>query len=311
MAILLLILGIVFWTRRRRNGGQESALSVKSDGADDSEWSILPEKPRITTVCSVREIDGGSLSGSPRELPDNGRFELLDETSPSGSGNEIRELSPLVFVAHELRTHRSSKESQTIQNPTASIVKSTKISRKSWPAPETPDGTPCIETVISASTRRSSSEIDVSSPASSLPAEVSPIHDRNPRNASNHTTIIDGEPSPISNPRSFNLDRSLPPTPISESPQLSPRSFGLSRVISLRKSSHLSNTSTPASRSPPFSPNIPASKYSEAFNRSKRPRMGRSLRGLETAIPPSQPDSEGSGISALSSEEPVVNTTWL
>ena len=308
--VLLLLLGLAIFLKKRRsgqNGGKDPAHSLKSDS---SEWSIS-EKPPIPTVC---EVDGGGFDTFPRELPDNGRYELQDEKALSGSGNEINELSPsLAFVAHELRTHRSSKESQVIESPTPNkfdILKSTEISRKSWPAPESSDGTPCIETVISASSRRSSSAVDVSSPSSSVSDEVSPISNSKARDLSSQKSITEGEPSPVSLLRSFDLDRSLPPTPISESPQFSPKIFGLSRVSSLRKGSQASSPLASNWRSPPFSPNIPSSKYSEALSRSRRRPMG-SLKGLETAIPPGQSDTEGSGVSALSSEEPVVNTTWL
>ena len=257
----------------------------------------------------MREIDNNSLCGPIRELPDSGKAELLDEASPSGSGHEIKEMCQSVpFVVHELGTHRSSKE-QVMDTQTANkgnIVKSTEISRISCPSHESSDSTPCIETVISASTHRSSSELSPSTPGSTTATDVASPSLPKPEGLSSHKSTDEAII-----PRSLDLNRSLPPTPISESPQLSPRSFDAGRAFSLRDASPFSDAFAIVSRPPPFSPQIPASKFSKALSGHEGYPLGGSLHGLETTIPPGQSDSDGSGVSALSPEEPVMNTTWL
>ena len=164
------------------------------------------QEPRALSVKYAREIGYNSMVEPFRELPDSAkaRVELLNEQSPSGSGNEISEMPEVLPpVSHELRADRGSYV--MVQTRTANrwkIFTSTKISRKSWTSLALSDRATCVETAISTSPlQRKGISIGRSSiDTSNLEAEIYSFYIR----------------------KSLDLNRSLPPTPISESPQISP-----------------------------------------------------------------------------------------
>lgn len=155
---------------------------------------------------SIQEISMDSLIGPHRELPDSGRAELLDVAKPSGSGNEVSELSgpsepvahelvdPFAPAAYELMTHGTSEGRSMIQNHNArnkyTIFVANDMARESWTRIGTSTDDPRVETTICS---QKSKTVDV--------------------------------------------DRSLPPTPISESPQVSPVIANFSGVVTTRKAS--------------------------------------------------------------------------
>ena len=109
----------------------------------------------------VHEMDNNSLY-LQRELPDSGKVELLDENSPSGSGNEISEMpqSPTPVPLCELGTRHTSIATSTLhrqsdRNRNAIFVK-TGISRQSSESSEALKESPCVETLISSSPRHKS-----------------------------------------------------------------------------------------------------------------------------------------------------------
>jgi len=306
--LVILTLGFVIQRRRRKQNQTEQFET-------SSERPSSLEKPRVMTICSVREIDNNSLCGPIRELPDSGKVELLDENKPSGSGNEISEMPPsLTVMAHELRTHRSSKEQSMMRTHSANsfnILKSTSISRKSWTNMDLSDRSPRIETVISASARQKSDLNNRPTSTSPDTAEVSPLSMPKSTGLPDNPSITETDFPETSIPVSLDLNRSLPPTPISESPQVSPNSEGFSRALSLRKGSRNWSTAAGASVSVPDLPMVPASKFSEALRRHRQEGGYHSLKGLETTIPPGHPDLDESDVSAISSDEQILNTTWL
>lgn len=306
LALLLTFFVLVFairrWLRRHKH-------SKQSDTSSESPRSS--PKPWVTTVCSVREIDDNSLCGPIRELPDSGKAELLDDTSPSGSGNALPEMSPsMVPVAHELRTHNSSKVHSIIRAYSAnngSILKSTEISRKSWTSFGSSDGTPCVETVISASSRAaphqaSPSDAGLKFLSSSMPKllDLSSV-DLATRVMATKCRL----------PRPLDLDRSLPPTPISESPQISPSSERLNKSLSFCTGPQNSEMIPSAISRTLISPNIPTSKFFMTFSKHRSRHSCISAKGLEITIPPGQSDSTESEVSAISNEEPAPTTSWL
>lgn len=195
--LLLIFLGIIYATRRKRRAkGQVVNDKVEPPTPPREPWAL-------TISSSPREIDHNSMVGPVRELPDSGKVELQDDHPPTGLGNEVSEMSQaLAPVPHELRTHRSSQV--MIQLRTANvrkIFKSTKISRESWTSVASSDGTPRVETIISALAQQRDFDADSASVVtSSFKAEIYSFYMR----------------------KSLDLNRSLPPTPISESPQMSP-----------------------------------------------------------------------------------------
>ena len=280
--IILITITILFAIRKRRRNQNK-----KAEPTDPSpETRASQEKPRATTVCSIREIHQNSLCGPIRELPDNGMAELLDDKFPSGSGNQIAEMTPSrIFVAHELGTSRSSKEqlvvqtnfqkkSKSLQSPSSSVKSSTTF--------ESFDGDHFIE-------RQISNEAGLSTPASTISPEI----------------------SPSSMWKDLNLNRSLPPTPISESPQMSPNSFRYREEMPSPQYS-LKSTSPTSMFSATHAPRKAlASKFSNASTRPRCHPGGYSLKGLEKTIPPDRSNSDASDVSTISNKEPIINTTWL
>ena len=156
-------------------------------------------------VESAQEIDSKNMVEPIRELPDSAKatVELLNEQAPSGSGNEIPEMpDALLHDSDELQTSRGSHVMVQIRTAnTCKIFTPSKIPRKSWTTIESSDGSPCIETVIFALAQRESPIINSPSTIhSNLEAEIFSLYRR----------------------KSLDLNRSLPPTPISESPQVLP-----------------------------------------------------------------------------------------
>lgn len=200
------------------------------------------QEPRQSNVRLAQDEGHNSTVGLFSELSDNAkaRVELLNEQAPSGSGNEIPEMSQaLPIISHELGTNRSSHV--MVQTRTANryiIFASTEILRKSWTSFASSDGAPCVETVISASAQRKETEVDRASIASSNPeAEIFSLYTR----------------------RSPDLNRSLPPTPISESPQISPVVGGFNGLSCHRP--QVVKSSVRGSLSALISPEMPVSTY--------------------------------------------------
>ena len=164
------------------------------------------QQPRASSFKYAAEIGYNSMVEPFRELPDSAkaRVELLNEQTPSGSCIEISEMPEVLPpISHELRADRGSHV--MVQTRTADrwkIFTSTKISRKSSTSLALSDRATYVETAISTSPMqrrgisRGRSSIDTSNPE----AEIYSLYTR----------------------KSLDLNRSLPPTPISESPKISP-----------------------------------------------------------------------------------------
>ena len=198
--LLLTTLAAVFAIRRWRQKRKTQSSSEATEPPTSS------QDPRALSFKYTREIGHNEMAEPFRELPDTAkaRVELLNEQAPSGSGNEIFEMPEVVpAVSHELRADRGSHV--MVQTRTADrwkIFTSTKILRKSWTTLASSDRAICVETAISASPlQQKGIGIDRSSiRTSNLEAEIYSLYIR----------------------KSLDLNRSLPPTPISESPQISP-----------------------------------------------------------------------------------------
>lgn len=197
--ILLATLAAIFAIRRWR------AKTTVQPSSETTELSTLPQEPRASIISSSREIGNNSIAGPIRELPDSAlvKAELLNAQAPSGSGNQIFEMSEAVPpIFHELRTHGSSPAMvhKSIAN-SHKIFTSTKVSGKSRMSVASSSGSPFVGTVMSILGQRKEIAMNrVSIATSNLEAEILSSYLR----------------------KSLNLDKSLPPTPISESPQVSP-----------------------------------------------------------------------------------------
>ena len=165
----------------------------------------LFREPRALMTSSAQDIDHNSMAGNVRELPDKttARVELPSEQAPLALDNEIFEMSEAPPpIPHESRPDWGSQV--MVQERTADtwkILFPTSMPRRSWTSVASSDGTPCVETVISASAQSKELNMDeVSIITSNLEAEILSLYVRTP----------------------LDLNRSLSPTPISESPQVSP-----------------------------------------------------------------------------------------
>ena len=100
LALCIIALLLVFRRRQDKKRRQQN-----NDARDDSNPF---QDPRKSNDIGMLEIDNNSLCGK-QEIPDTGKFELLDAASPSGSGNNIPEMARSTpDVAYELMAGRIS-----------------------------------------------------------------------------------------------------------------------------------------------------------------------------------------------------------
>ena len=131
----------------------------------------------VKHIPGVHEADNNSLY-LKRELPDSGKLELLDQASPSGSGNEISEMpqSPSPTPLCELGTRHtslanSSLRRQSDRNRTAIFVSTGMYRRESSDSTGALKGSSYVETRITSSPRRTPQESAGSSPT---PSQLTP-----------------------------------------------------------------------------------------------------------------------------------------
>lgn len=92
----------------------------KDTGSPRSSEEIKP-----SNISALHEVDNNSLY-LQRELPDSGKVELLDENSPSGSGNEISEMpqppAPAPVPLCELGTRHTSVATSTLSDTALDMI---------------------------------------------------------------------------------------------------------------------------------------------------------------------------------------------
>ena len=238
--LLLATFAVLFAIRRWR---RKASVRPSSEA---TEPRISSQEPRALILSSPREIDHNSMVQHFHDLPNSARAELLNEQAPSGSGNEIFEISePLsrkISQGPHIMVQRGTADRWRILFPT-------KIPRKSWTSLASSADAPRVETEVSASTQRKEGNMDKASiVTSNLEAQIISLYLGN----------------------SPDLDRSLPPTPISESLQVSPvlesfngRSFPHRRPQTLK-------ILTRGPGSAFTSPGIPVSKHPATSSGHKR-----------------------------------------
>ena len=262
---LLAALAAIFAIRRWR----QKAMNQLSSEATEPPMSS--QVPRALVFDSPREIDHNSMVELFRELPDSAKatVELLNEHAPSGSGNEICEMSEVLPpVSHELRADGGSLVmEQTRTASSCNIFTSMKIPRKGRMSLGSSNGAACVETVISASPqqRKEVSTTRASVGSSNLEAEIYSLYVRKP----------------------LDLDSSLPPTPISESPQISPVLANFQVRSSFCQRPQTVKVSAQGSMSAFNSPARPVWTYAATSSKNKRLPVSQLLTGLETINSPS------------------------
>ena len=261
--MLLIIIFLSTWGIRRRRAkkpeNRKSDITAPLQGLE------------VSTAYSVQEIAHNSRFYGYRELPDSGKIELQDEKQPSGSAKEILELPPEPPpVYHELMAETVSTGPLKLKKySTASSTKSktgiyvsTRILTNSRSS-EGGSSTPRVETIITSSAGDDSLN-------------------------SNHSSRSQ---SPW--PKPLDLDRPLPPTPISESPQVSP--ITPASKNSGRRRPPIKAPPNSASTSGTFEYVSPTSsnKNSDRFNSRGHSPLSESSMVLEIVIPPGDTEPNG------------------
>jgi len=212
LIFLLIIAGIFVVRRKRRRVRQQADVGFNHNSTGHQEPL---RDPRPSIISSAQEIDDQSNIGLIPEFPDTGVAELLNELlhemSPSGPGHEASRSSGILpQVSHELRTHRSSQIMvDTRTSSKRPLCRLKEVSRKRCKEVVTFDGASTIQMVLALSARHIDhiDQDDASVVTSNLEAQIYSSYMRKP----------------------LDLNRTLPPTPISETPQSSPAVADFSR----------------------------------------------------------------------------------
>lgn len=180
-ALLILIVVLVYFTRQKLLKHFQKNDTSNNTGSPIFSPEIKPENLSAlheidnNSLLQYRELsDGAALHEADnnsllrfRELPDNGKVELLDGTSPSGSGNQISEMpqSPTPAPLCELGTRHTSIATSILNRHSDrtkhGIVVKTGILRESRDSSEPSlKESPHVETVISSSPRHKSQVSD-------------------------------------------------------------------------------------------------------------------------------------------------------
>ncbi|KAL8791774.1 MAG: hypothetical protein Q9195_005650 [Heterodermia aff. obscurata] len=239
---LFVIVTMLAMRMRRRKKSREGSQS--QNVTTQHEDSVVPPAP-----IPMQEIGNNSLIWPFREVADNGVVELPEKNTPSEDHSQSSRASHLSRPdAHALQSRRSSQLNTLSEHgDPRRIHLSTTLSRscRANTAPST--GTSGIETVIFASPMSTDFDLDVTSiAASNTKAAIFSSYLRKP----------------------LDLNRSLPPTPISESPQWSPAVANFNRGFSFREQPLKTPTNSPTIISAFASPNYPISSF---FPRGRLP----------------------------------------
>lgn len=176
-ALLILIVALAYFTRQKlrkhfwKNDTSNNTRSptfspeikpTNLSALHEADNNSLLQYRELSDTAALHEIDNNSLLRF-RELPDSGKVELLDGTSPSGSGNQISEMpqSPNPAPLCELGTRHTSIATSTLNiesdRPRHGILVKTGIMRKSRDSSESSlKKSPYVETVISSPPRHKS-----------------------------------------------------------------------------------------------------------------------------------------------------------
>lgn len=200
-----------------------------------------------------------SLIGLHRELPDSGKQELLNMESPSGSGKEVLELSgSSEAVAHELPERFSGAARKTM---TGYISKE---------RPMTQHRNASNKCKIFVSTNMASESCTSIDTLSDIPCVETAI-------------------SAYSAKAVF-VNRSLPPTPISESPQVSPVEISFRRTLRVKKESETFVEESSAIKSLRGTTGGVLAHFYANSSQPEFPHMSLASMNIEIMIPPDIPE---------------------
>ena len=286
-AVLLLLLFIVATSciRQRRRKLQQQQR------ADIPERPETDQDRRSPINHSIHEIGNNSIVGFFRELADSSKAELQDEQSRSGSRNKnlgITESSTPSL--HELRTNRSSHEKllmEAIRAHTSKISKATNITNQSRFSATTASRSSCVESVEAASAQQSVLHSSTGSVGLKIQIYASYLRE------------------------SPDLDRSLPPTPISESPMVSPLTPRFKKRPASRRVLQNVDSAQNLSVSTYIAPLNLRSKILGTTDAHKPGPQDSPLTTIGPNLSPSLPGSALSAVSPLSDRTEAERTTWI
>ena len=240
--LLLIVIAVYCLRKKRRKMVKQSKAGIINPPATS-------QTPRTLVFSSIREIGENSVIGPIRELHGTDTAELQDQHSTSSPNSAMPEkTAPAPPALHELRTHRSSHEAiirQSAVNRLSRILRSTHFSSANGVTNESPDLTPRVPTVISSSPQSDFPRDSLES--SSTRSQIFASYMRTP----------------------LNLNRPLPPAPISESPVISPLTPRLTKDRFRRDIISNNRSVQQGSRSTSISPQRLVSRYSATNDASQ------------------------------------------
>ena len=196
-AVLLLffcvcIASVIIMRRRKRSKRRPTRLDT-----DQAERRPSSQAPGPLTITSIQEVDAIDTIVPTSELPNSGRSELQGQERGPRSIVDRSELSNrLPHAIHELRTHRSTMEN---------LMNDARPLRR----PKMRNSTDMFEV---SRFSVNSSEVRASTDARKSTSNQVSVHSSNFKTEI-YSAYMHG---PV------DLNRSLPPTPISETPMVSP-----------------------------------------------------------------------------------------
>ena len=266
----------MFFTRKKLRRHSQKNVMTKNAESPRSSRDIKP----AANLSALHEIGNSS---SPGELPDSGKVELLDGSSPSGSGNEISEMpqSPTPVPLCELGTRHTSIATSTLHRQSErnryAIVVQTGSLRESSDSSRALKESPCVETVTSSSPGHKSLNLD------------RPL------------------PTPPEKTADY-LNRELPSIPSSDSTQISPTKTSSSSLSSRTSSTY----SDPESAPPDTSLDMIWKDYDMSWESNRRQEhslLSLSSKNIQIMIVPDAAERqmrEHPSLSSLSTEVEIV-----
>ena len=285
-----MIAGAIYVYVRRRS---RRLRQQREDNA--SEPSNTTPDVRPLTIDSIREIDNNSMVGPFRELPDTGMTELPGPQSLQAARNSILEtaVSPRPTV-HELRTHRSSQEKVIVMKGRSHIDKTSTATQ------------PRSQSHISASTRNSARR-----PIRSIKTQTAVSTQKSDSRSSIDSISLKTAIYASYMRKPLDLQRSLPPTPISESPMVSPLAHRFTGTASSRLRSQSVGIAPPV----PISAVTPRPKLVSRYSVIRAAHRDRP-RGLSLAVTRSVSSHKLSAadysiVSPLLDKSEAEKTCWI
>ena len=245
----------------------------------------------------IQQLD----SSVPRqEIPDNGRAELLDANTPSGSGNEVSELphtsASLLYevLTYYYQENDGSQEEEVLDEPPSAS------SNKVHGLPRSPNFSGLLTHLDPHATYLGQNRDTYKRFGVFLSGRTS-RESWTSMGSSDEISLVETIVSLPPRRKALNLDRSLPPTPLA-SPQMASSRSSIQQGLQAVASAALITTSASATlvRVPP---NTPVNTRAKAFPRHQHSRLSRSSMEMEIVVPEDQSTNQASAVVTIQKEE--------